>query len=269
MLKTIKSIIIEHILYRKQIVKLAKAEVIKTYTNTALGWSWAIIKPMTTIFMFWFAFAIGLRYSRIIEGHPYFLWLIAGFMPWFYMQEMIQGGASCIRANRALVTKMKFPISVIPTYFSLSKLVVNLGLTLIMVIIYICMGFMPTIYYLQLPLYIFMMYIWFTIWALFAGMLSAVSADFLNLVKSFGRAIFWISGVMYDVRNIRTDWIRIIMGYNPITIIVNGFRDTFIYHRWFFEDTEAIRNYLILLIIIMVLAINTFRHRENEIRDIL
>ena len=50
----------EHWQYRQQLIKLAKADLVKTYRGAALGWSWAIIKPVVTIFVYWFAFEIGL-----------------------------------------------------------------------------------------------------------------------------------------------------------------------------------------------------------------
>ena len=51
----LKTILKEHWEYRQQLVKLAKADLIKTYRGAALGWSWAIIKPAVTIFVYWFA----------------------------------------------------------------------------------------------------------------------------------------------------------------------------------------------------------------------
>jgi len=80
--KTLKTIIKDHITYRKQIFKLAKADLIKTYRGSALGWAWALIKPVVTIFVFWFAFSFGLRQGGDVDGFPFFLWLIAGFVPW-------------------------------------------------------------------------------------------------------------------------------------------------------------------------------------------
>ena len=118
-------IIKEHIQYRQQIFKLAKADINKTYRGAALGWSWAIIKPAVTIFVYWFAFSIGLRAGKDVNGFPFFLWLIAGIIPWFYIGDMISQGVDAIRKYSYLVTKMKFPVSTIPTFFSLSKLLVS------------------------------------------------------------------------------------------------------------------------------------------------
>ena len=114
-METIRTIIREHITYKDQIFMLAKSDLIKTYRGAALGWAWAIVKPMVTLFVFWFAFSVGLRAGKPIAGYPFFLWLVAGMLPWFFMQELITGGAGCIRKYSHLVTKMKFPISIIPT----------------------------------------------------------------------------------------------------------------------------------------------------------
>ena len=147
-MKTLIEIVSDHLTYRKQIFKLAKADLVKTYRGSALGWAWAIIKPVVTIFVFWFAFTVGLRAGKPVNGYPYFLWLIAGFVPWFYMSDMITGGAACIRNNKHLVTKMKFPVSVVPTFVSLSKFTISFLLTLIMIVIFIAFGYAPDKYYL-------------------------------------------------------------------------------------------------------------------------
>ena len=255
--------------FRKQIFKLAKSDIIKTYRGSAFGWGWALIKPAITIFVFWFAFCYGLRMSHDIGGYPFFLWLIAGYIPWFYMSDMITGGAGCIRKYSHLVTKMKFPISVIPTFFSLSKMLVHLVLMAIVIAIYIAFGYMPSIYYLQLPLYILMMYVWFTIWGLFAGLLSCISKDFQNIVKAFSTAIFWFSGIMYDVNSIQIHWIKLILSFNPVTIVANGYRNSLVYNTWFFETPTEMRNYIIMLVAIIIASLWAYNKTHKDIADVL
>ena len=133
--ETIVTIVRDHIDYRKQIFKLAGSDLRRTYRASALGWSWAIIKPLVTIFVYWFAFAVGLRRGGDIEGYPFVLWLISGIVPWFYMSEMLTLGTECILRNRYLVTKMKYPVSTIPTFTSISKFSVHLILMMITILI--------------------------------------------------------------------------------------------------------------------------------------
>jgi teichoic acid transport system permease protein len=262
-------IIKEHIGFRKQILSLAKADIVKTYKGSALGWLWAIIKPITTIFVYWFAFRIGLRASRFVDGHPFFVWLIAGIVPWFYISEMITQGTGAIRKYRYLVTKMKFPVSTVPTFVSLSKLLVHIGLLLITIVILITQGYPIDIYYLQLPYYMLMMFIFFVMWSLFSSPLAAISKDFSNLVKSLLTAIFWFSGILYDPRKIKIKLLRRILMLNPVTYIVQGYRDTLIFKVWFWENKFQLISFLIILSLMTFIAIKTYKKLRKDIPDVL
>ena len=269
MIKTLKIIVNEHISFRKQIFMLAKSDLIKTYRGAALGWSWAIVKPTMTLFVFWFAFSVGLRSGKPVEGYPFFLWLAAGFLPWFYMQEMITGGAGCIRKYKHLATKMKFPISVIPTFFSLSHLFVHFALCVITLLLFMCFGFMPSIYMLQIPFYMLLMFAFTIAWSLFTGMLSAISIDFKNLVGSLSTAIFWLSGVLYDVNKIPSTVMRIILKLNPVTFVATGYRKCFIYHEWFYEKPKELLAFLVIFTVFTMLALWAFKRLHKEIADVL
>ena len=264
-----KKICKEHLLYQKQIFRLSKSDLVKTYRGSAVGWSWAFIKPMVTIFVFWFAFSFGLRTGDNVEGYPFFLWMIAGFIPWFYMSEMITGGAGCMRNNKHLITKMKFPVSVIPTFVSISKLVVHIILIAATSVIFLIFGYGPDKYFIQLPIYTIMMFVFFVFWSLFAGILSAFSKDFLNLIKSFTTAIFWMSGIIYNVNNIETMWIRSVLQFNPVTIIASGYRHVFIDKTWIFEEPIEVRNYLIVLMVMAALALWAYGKLHKDMSDVL
>lgn len=262
-------IIKEHIQYRQQIFKLAKADINKTYRGAALGWSWAIIKPAVTIFVYWFAFSIGLRAGKDVNGFPFFLWLIAGIIPWFYIGDMIAQGVDSIRKYSYLVTKMKFPVSTIPTFFSLSKLSINLILIGVMILIFIFMGYMPDIYIIQLPFYILCMFIFFTIWGLFSALLGAISKDFANLVKAFVTAVFWLSGILWNANTITIPWVKRFLMINPVTFLVNGFRNCLIDKVWFFEQPKELICFIIVTVLMLLLSIWAYKKLKKEIPDVL
>lgn len=268
-MSTLREILHEHIKYRNQIFKLAKADLIKTYKGAALGWLWALVKPAVTIAVFYFAFSVGLRSGHPVEGYPYFLWLIAGMVPWFFMRDTLTAGAGSIRKYKYLVTKIKFPISTIPTYVCLSNISVNICLMLIMLCIYMGFGIKPDIYWLQIPFYMVLMLLFFMAWSLFAGMLSAISKDFLNLVKAMTTALFWMSGIMYDVNGIKIEIVRKIMLFNPITLLCNGFRNSLIYKQWFWETGVEMRNFIILYVIMGILAVWAYKKLKKDVPDVL
>ncbi|MBR5315785.1 MAG: ABC transporter permease, partial [Firmicutes bacterium] len=241
----------------------------KTYKGSVLGWAWAIMRPMMTLCIYWFAFSIGLRGGKPVDGYPYFLWLMAGMIPWFYTRSMITGGASCLRRYTYLITKIKYPITTIPTFVNLSNFFVHVMLVGVMIILYVAFGFMPDIYYLQIPLYMLMAFVFFNCWSLLAGVLSAISRDFLNFVKSITIGFLWLSGIFYDVNSIDNELIRNVMLFNPITIIVNGFRNSLVYKQWFWEAPVELRNYLIVTGVMGLLAVWTYKKLKKDIPDVL
>lgn len=264
-------IIKDHVQYGQQIFKLAKADLVKTYRGAALGWAWAIIKPAVTIFVYWFTFQIGIRgIGKEIEGFPYFLWLISGVIPWFYMSDMITGGTECIRKYSYLVTKMKFPISTIPTFFSISKFMVHLALLVIMILIFIIMGYPPDIYLLQLPIYMLLSFMFFTVFSLFSSLLACMSKDFSNLVKSLVTAVFWLSGIIWNINTLKDiPWLKSLLKINPVTYLVEGYRNCFIHKTWIWESPKTLIAFLIILLVMIFAAIWIYRRLRKEIPDVL
>lgn len=267
--KNLIKIIQEHIEYKQQIFKLAKSDLIKTYRGAALGWAWAIIKPTVTIFVYWFAFEIGIRSGKPVSNFPYFLWLIAGVVPWFYISDMLTSGTDTIRRYSYLVTKMKFPVATIPTFVSISKFMVHLILMSIVIGIFWAFGYPPTLYILQLPFYMILMFIFCTIWSLFASLLSSMSKDFGNLVKSMVTAVFWLSGIMWSVESIQIGWLKKLLMLNPVTFLVNGFRNCFINHTWFWQQPKRLLYFVIITFILLIIALWTYRKLRKDIPDVL
>ncbi|HET7629795.1 MAG TPA: hypothetical protein VFK03_00305, partial [Candidatus Saccharimonadales bacterium] len=79
----------EHYLMRRQLLYMAKTDLIKTYRGAALGWGWALIQPSMMIFVYWFAFGIGWHVHGGTKGASFFLWLVVGLVAWFFMSDML------------------------------------------------------------------------------------------------------------------------------------------------------------------------------------
>ena len=284
-MRTLALIIKQHITWRHQLMKLAKADLIKTFSGAALGWAWAVIKPAVVIFVFWFAFDVGLRLIPSDgTGYPFILWLMAGIIPWFFMEEMLTQGANALRRYNYLVTKMRFPIATIPTFVGISKLYVHLFLVALTVLFFLFYGFKPDIYLLQLPIYMFCMLLFFIAWAQFSSLLTCISKDFYNLVGSATMALFWLSGILYDINTISVPgWLKIILMLNPITFVASGYRNVFIYKIWIWEDKSTlwIRSlgidtevypvvfFVFVLLFMAILALWAYRKLYREIPDVI
>ena len=268
-MSAIKEIFEEHKAYSNQLLKLALADIERTYRGATLGWAWAVIKPAVTIFIYWFAFDVGLRGGSDIDGYPFFLWLLAGICSWFYMGDMINTGAASIRRYSHLVTKMKFPVSTIPTFVNMAGFIVHLAIMVLVLLTFMLSGHMPDKYWLELLYYMFWMFVFCNAWSLFAGMISAMSKDFNNLVKSMTTAIFWLSGILYDPRNIDIPWLRTVFKFNPVTFICTGYRNALCYQKWFWEVPEETYCFLATLAVMWILSLWAFNKLRKDLPGVL
>ena len=291
----------EHQGFGKQILMLAKNELIKKYKGAVIGPLWSVVKPLFTLFVYWFAFEIGLKNAGNVtvifpelgkSGGVYeysrFLFMLIGFIPWFFINESIVQGAKSIRENRQFVNKVSFPVSTIMTYTQVARLYVHLFLTGLM-FLYITFvggtvkvpgsdavtgGVTPSIYIVQILFYMPLMFIFFLVLSWSTAPMSAFSRDFENMIVSVMSGIFWLSGIIYDSylltgKNPPASWIRHAMLLNPINFFANGYRNCFLYHRWFWEYTTELYIFLIELALLIALGIFNYNRLRKRLPDVL
>ena len=291
----------EHKGFGKQIMLLAKNELIKKYKGAVIGPLWSVVKPLFTLFVYWFAFSIGLKGAGNVQvifpelgkaGGTYeyerFLFMLIGFIPWFFINESIVQGAKSIRENRQFVNKVSFPVSTIMTYTSVARLYVHIFLLALMYL-YITFiggtmkvpgaeavtgGLTPSIYNLQILFYMPLMFIFFLVLSWSTAPMSAFSRDFENMIVSVMSGIFWLSGIIYDSyllagKNPPADWIRKVMLFNPINFFANGYRNCFLYNRWFWEYKTELYIFLAELLFVLVLGIFNYNRLRKRLPDVL
>ena len=260
----------------KQTLLLAKNELIKTYKGAVIGPFWAVVKPAFTIFVYWFAFSCGIKQLREMNinlgGHTpftvdFFTFMFVGIIPWFFIQDSIIQGAKTLRNNRQFITKVKFPVSTILTYTSVSRLFVHLMLVALMYI-YVLFAIGPSWYNLQFFLYCPIMFIFFLALSWSTAPMSAFSKDFENLIVSVMAGIFWLSGIMYDSYSF-DGALKYVMLLNPINFFANGYRNTFLYHRPFFANTTEIIIFTVEFIAIFALGIFNYNRLRKKLPDVL
>ncbi|MBQ4129671.1 MAG: ABC transporter permease [Ruminococcus sp.] len=277
----------EHKGFGKQIFLLAKNELIKTYKGAVIGPFWAVIKPAFTLFVYWFAFSVGIRSAGNVEviingefiaNFDRFIFMLVGFIPWFFISESITQGAKSIRINRQFVTKVSFPVSTIMTYTSVARLFVHLFLFVIMYV-YVAFAHGVSIYNLQFFLYCPLMFAFFVALSWSTAPMSAFSADFENMIISIMSGIFWLSGIIYNSYNMEVDLLvfgkplkpilEFAMMLNPINFFANGYRNAFLYDRWFFEYPLELIIFLVEFVLVVALGIYNYNRLRKTLPDVL
>lgn len=292
----------EHKGFGKQILMLAKNELIKKYKGAVIGPLWSVVKPLFTLFVYWFAFEVGLKSAGNVKvifpelgkaggtfEYSRFLFMLIGFIPWFFINESIVEGAKSIRINRQFVNKVSFPVSTIMTYTSVARLYVHIFLLGLMYI-YVTFvggtfklpgteaavtgGIAPSLYNLQILFYMPLMFIFFLVLSWSTAPMSAFSRDFENMIVSIMSGIFWLSGIIYDSyllvgKEPVPDWLRHAMLLNPINFFANGYRNCFLYNRWFWEYKTELIVFLVELVVITALGIFNYNRLRKRLPDVL
>ena len=99
--------------------------------------------------------------------------------------------------------------------------------------------------------------------------MSAFSADFLNAVNSFMSGVFWLSGIIYNSYTLEIDVLRRLMYLNPINFFVNGYRNTFIYHRPFFANQTELIVFAVEFLLVFILGIWNYNRLRKKLPDVL
>src|SRR5688572_19892136 len=203
-----RSILKEHLAFRRQLFALVKLDLKKAYRGSALGWLWAFVQPLTLLFVYWFVLHFGLRAEMTGDSISSLSWLMVGIISWLFMSDVLNKATSSMRTYKHLITKIKFPVSVIPTFVSLSRLTVHLFLLTLMLLYvgYFAEGFEIT--WIQLPLYTLFMFIFFNAWSLFAAPLAVLSKDLENFVKATVRILFWVSAILWNIHFMPVQWVK-------------------------------------------------------------
>lgn len=271
-LATLVTILKDNWQWRKQIARLALFDLVKKSRGAVLSWAWFFIKPGMYIFCFWFALDVGLRVgsgASSPDAPPYILWLSAGIIPWFFMQDMLSAGIDVLHRYPYLVNKIKFPLSCISTIFTSATMLVQLMLMVVLFIMYFACGMRFDAYLLQVPILLILMFLFWTVASILFSQLSAMSKDVANLVHAMSTPLFWLSGVLFNIKGVPLEWVQVLLQFNPITFFVTAFRGAFYEKTWFWDDPMACIGFAAAFIITLILALFVYKRFNEEVADVL
>lgn len=200
-MKSAITVIKEQINHFYLIRRLSLYELKSKNKNNYLGMAWEVINPLIQILIYWFVFgSIQKRADiQVIPGMdvPFIAWLMGGFILWtFFYQSTIQGSKS-IYTRLAMLSKMNFPMSAIPSFVIFSQFYVHLFMLIIVLILLQFMGYFINVYYLQLIYFMFA-----TICLLFAvslimSTLSTIIRDVHMFLNATLRMFLYLSPVLW------------------------------------------------------------------------
>ncbi|MDI4652855.1 MULTISPECIES: ABC transporter permease [Pseudoalteromonas] len=197
-----------------------KSEASKTY----LSFLWWVIEP--TIFMGIYYLVFGIILQRGTEDFIPFL--LIGLITWRWFSNSISSCSNSINGSMSLINQINFPKVILP---SITLVVVAFKFFIIFALL-LCFlwwyGFPITQAYVYLPLVLFVQHCINTACANLIALLVPFIPDVKEIIRPVLRIAFYLSGVIYAVDRLPTEY-QVYFDYNPMSQIIKAYRDILMY----------------------------------------
>jgi teichoic acid transport system permease protein len=267
-MKAVIEILKEQVANINLIYRLATYEIKGKYQAHYLGAAWQFLSPALQIIVYWFVFGLGIRGGNPVGDTPFFIWLLVGLIPWFFISPSIIQGSNSVYSKVALVSKMKFPVSVLPSIVLVSNLFTFLIMAIFLAIIIAIYGINPGMYIIQLPYYLFALFIFLFAVTLLFSTITTIVRDMQAVLQSSMRMLFYMTPVLWDMSELPPKYLNLVK-LNPFYYLIEGFRNTIFGHQWFFEDWTYTLYFWATTLLILFIGANIHVRFRKQFVDYL
>jgi len=252
---------------RYLIISMAKREMAAQYVGSLLGFVWNFLNPMVMVFIYWFVFSLGLK-IKPANNVPFVVWLTAGLAAWSVFSDIVNGSSGSIAANAHLIKKTLFRSEILPVVKVVSCLLAHAIFLGVLLGLLFFQSMSLSIYYIQFLYYIVCIIV------LALGIGWAVAA--LNVfIKDVGPMVgvilqvgFWATPIFWDI-NVMPAAVQTLLKLNPMFYVIQGYRDSFIYFKPFWEHPYLTLYFWAAASFFFVCGSLIFRKLKPQFADVL
>lgn len=239
------------------------------YQMHYLGRVWQFINPFILISVYWFVFGLGIREGSPINETPFFLWLIIGMVPWIFISSTVGQASNSIHSKIAMVSKMNFPVSILPSIKIVSNSVSFLILLGVAFVITLFYGRFSGIYLFQLPYYLLCTFILIYSITILTASLSTIIRDIQNLVQAIMRIMFFLLPIVWNIESLKPEYLATLLKLNPFYYVIEGYRYSLLGGEWFYNDITYTIYFWLLTITILFVGATVHLKFRNKFVDYL
>lgn len=242
--------------YRELLKSNVKKEIRGKYKGSFLGILWSFINPLLMVAVYAIIFPFIMK-----EQTPNFLqFLICGVIPWVFFTTVITQGIITIRTNSDIIKKVYFPREILPISVAVSGLV-NFFISCIIILLFCLFGGLGISWHIILLPVIALFQFLFSLGLVFAFCsINIYIKDMEYIVAFIINMLFYATPILYSV-NLIPEKFRIILYLNPMTHIIQSYRDIFMFHQ--VPSTFSLCFLFIISFISLTIGLFIFRKLEK------
>jgi homopolymeric O-antigen transport system permease protein len=223
----VREMVREQLDYRDLLFQITRRDLSLRYTQTIMGFGWAIFMPLVNTIIFTVVFT---KVATLDVGMPYPLFAYCGLLIWNLFASAVRFSLTSLSSNTNLVAKVYFPREIFPfSAVTVSFVDFLVGsVVLVGMMIYYRTALTPAILFLPVVLAVCLLF------TAAVGLILAMANLFYRDVKYIFEVIitFWMfaTSVLYPVDKI-TGVFGVLIRLNPMTPIVDAFRQVLLFGR--------------------------------------
>ena len=208
--------------YRELLKTNVKKEIRGKYKNSFLGVLWSFLNPLLQIAVYALVFPLILKNTQ----ENYVIFLCCGLIPWTFFSTTISRAAFTLVENGNIIKKVYFPREILPISVVTSE-TVNFFISTIIIIGFVAFGGVGiSKYIIFYPLILLIQYLLLISISLIVSSISIYIRDLQHLIGVALQLLFYATPIVYASETIPEQF-KWILNINPMTYIINGYRDIF------------------------------------------
>jgi homopolymeric O-antigen transport system permease protein len=204
------------------------------YVGSVAGVYWSVINPLVQVGVY--VVLVTLIFKANLGATSggkldYAVFLLAGMAPWLAIQDGLMNSASSLIRHSSIVKNVVFPLELLPATAVVASLA---PLTVSLIMLGSLMGISghsvgPSL--VTLPLLIALQLLFTLGFGLFLAIVTAFLRDLQFMLPVLFQVVLLITPILYLASDVPAPLARI-MRINPLTYIVEGYRDVFYDAAW-------------------------------------
>lgn len=249
--------------------ELTKTDFKLRYQGSALGYLWALLRPLMMFAILYIVFAKLLRFGGDIPHYP--VYLLAGTTFWSFFTECTNQGIQAIVNRGDLIRKVCFPKYIVVVSATLTA-VINFLINLVVVIIFALInGVTPSWTWLLVPIVVVELYLLSLGISFLLGAINVKYRDITSIWDVITQALFYAVPIIYPITMVAStsDLAAKILLMNPIAQIIQDARYLLITNEtittWSFvgEGTPVLK-FIPIFIVIFLLVVGSYFFRKKS-----
>lgn len=246
--------------YRELIKTSIKKDIGGKYKHSFLGVLWSFINPLLQIAVYAIIFPLIMKN----DIPNYTVFMVCGLIPWNYFSTVINRASFTIVENANIIKKVYFPREILPFSLVTSETINFFISTIIIIGFTLANGMGLTKYVLLYPLVLLVQYVLLLGISLIVSSVTVYFRDLQHFIGVLLQLFFYATPIVYAVETI-PEGLRWILKLNPMTYIINGFRDIFYYQKM--PDIKMLGIALILGILLCILGYLIFSKLQKKFAE--